>query len=195
MKTTSLPRSQIVIGLLLAAVMVATRIHHFGSAIQLPDASLAIFFLVGVYLRPAWFFPLFLATAALIDYVAITVGGVSSWCVTPAYFFLIPTYASVWAAGRWYAPHHRDSWRTLVPLMGALVCGTTVAFLISNGSFYLFSGRFQDVTATTYAARVTRYLPSYVGYTFMYVLLAALVYATTAALTGLRIGHPVESKK
>jgi len=195
MQTVSLPRSQIVVALLLVLIMAATRFHHFGSAIQLPDASLAIFFLAGVYLRPAWFFPLFLATAALIDYVAITVGGVSSWCVTPAYFFLIPTYAAVWVAGRWYAPRHRDSWRTLAPLIGALALGTTVAFLISNGSFYLFSGRFQDVTTAAYAARVARYLPPYLGYTFIYVLLAAVVHATTVALTGLRTGHSVESKK
>ncbi|MHB8453683.1 MAG: hypothetical protein ACYDDO_03075 [Acidiferrobacterales bacterium] len=195
MKNLSSPGSQIAVAVSLIAVMIATRIHHFGSAIQLPDASLAIFFLVGIYLRPAWFFPLFLATAALIDYIAIAKGGVSSWCVTPAYFFLIPTYASVWAAGRWYAPHHRDSWLTLVSLMGALACGTTVAFLISNGSFYLFSGRFQGVAAATYAARVTRYLLPYVGYTFMYVLLAAMVHVSTVTLTGLRASRPVESKK
>jgi hypothetical protein len=37
----------------LAALRAATRFHHFGSAMYLPDASLAVFFLGGLYLRRA----------------------------------------------------------------------------------------------------------------------------------------------
>ncbi len=103
--------------------------------------------------------------------------------------------AAIWYAGRWYAPRHRDNWRTLTRLAGVLALGTAVAFLISNGSFYPFSGHFQDVTIAAYAARVTRHLPPYVGYTFMYVLLAAVAHATTVALTGLRTDHSVEGRK
>ncbi|WP_052700170.1 hypothetical protein [Methylocucumis oryzae] len=33
--------------LLLIALMVVTRYHHFGDALHLPDASLAVFFLAG----------------------------------------------------------------------------------------------------------------------------------------------------
>ena len=94
MNATAIPRTSLVIALLLAAVMAATRFHHFGSAISLPDASLAIFFLAGFYLRSPLLFAGFLAEAALVDYLAITYGGVSDWCISPAYVFLIPTYAS-----------------------------------------------------------------------------------------------------
>ena len=75
----------------LIALMVATRFHHFGDVLHLPDASLAVFFFAGFYPKKM-FFAFLLALAALIDYLAIE-NGTSGWCVTPAYVFLIPTYA------------------------------------------------------------------------------------------------------
>jgi hypothetical protein len=156
----------------LAALMLATRFHHFGSPVSLPDASWAVFFLSGFYLRPMVMFPLFLAEAALIDYAAIA-NGVSDWCITPAYGFLIPTYGSLWLAGRWYAGRACAAWRTLVPLTGALLTGTSVAFLISNGSFYLLSGYFTELGWGNYAMRVAKYFPLYFASTFIYVMLAA----------------------
>ncbi len=33
---------------ILALAMLATRFHHFGSSMNLPDASLAVFFLLGL---------------------------------------------------------------------------------------------------------------------------------------------------
>src|SRR5512137_506705 len=83
----------------LIALMVLTRFHHFGDVLHLPDASLAVFFFAGFYRKKA-FFGFLLALAALIDYLAIE-NGTSSWCVTPAYVFLIPTYAVMWFAGRY----------------------------------------------------------------------------------------------
>src|SRR3990167_728974 len=58
----------------LAALMAATRDHHFCSALHLPDASLAIFLLAGFYL-PRWAFPVLLVEAGLADYLAINYGG------------------------------------------------------------------------------------------------------------------------
>lgn len=182
MKTMSLSKTQIVIAIVLAAVMAATRIHHFGSVVTLPDASLAVFFLAGFYLRPAWLFPALLVEAGLLDYLAITFGGISDWCMSPAYFFLIPTYAVLLYAGRWYASRHRDAWRTLVPLFGALGLGIAGASLISNGSFYLFSGRYPDMGVIEYADLVARDLPSYALYMFAYVLIAAGVHVLMTGL-------------
>lgn len=52
--TATLPR--VGLFLVLALVMAATRINHFGA---LPDASWAVFFLAGFYLRGSarWAFP------------------------------------------------------------------------------------------------------------------------------------------
>lgn len=164
------------IALLLALLMVATRFHHFGSATHLPDASLAVFFLGGFYLRRPALFGCYLAAAALIDYLAITLGGVSDWCVTPAYAFLIPTYASLWLGGVWYARKHRMEWRTLAPFFGAVALGVSAAFLISNGSFYLLSGYFPEMGWIEYAARVAKYFPPYATAAAAYIVLAAALH-------------------
>ena len=164
------------IALLLALLMVATRFHHFGSATHLPDASLAVFFLGGFYLRRPALFGCYLAEAALIDYLAITLGGVSDWCVTPAYAFLIPTYASLWLGGVWYARRHRMEWRTLAPFFGAVALGASAAFLISNGSFYLLSGYFPEMSWIEYASRVAKYFAPYASAAVAYIVFAAALH-------------------
>ncbi len=154
----------LMISLLLAALMAATRFRPVGSAVGLHDASLAVFFLSGFYLR-SMFFPLFFAEAALIDYAAF-MGGQSDWCFTPAYLFLIPTYATLWWAGRGYARRYRPIWRTLLPLALALFFSASLAFLISNVSFYLLSGYFGEMGFGQYAAGVAQYYPPYVARPF-----------------------------
>ncbi len=166
--------------LLLALLMAATRFHHFGSATQLPDASLAVFFLGGFYLRRSVLLGCYLAQAALIDYLAISLGGVSDWCVTPAYAFLIPTYVSLWLGGVWYARRHRLEWRTLAPLAGAVFAGVSAAFLISNASFYLLSGYFPEMSWTEYASRVVKYYPPYAVAAIAYIGVAAALHALVA---------------
>ncbi|MBM3153552.1 MAG: hypothetical protein FJZ96_15320, partial [Chloroflexi bacterium] len=58
---TCAPRTQALIGGSLLAVMLATRFHHFGDALHLPDASWALFFLAGFYLARVWLPVLLLA--------------------------------------------------------------------------------------------------------------------------------------
>lgn len=169
------------IGLALALLMAATRFHHFGAATLLPDASLAVFLLAGFYLRRSGLFAIYIAEAALIDYLAIAYGGVSDWCATPAYVFLVPAYASAWYAGVWYARRFRPEWRTVAPLFGGLLAGVSVWFLISNAGFYLFSGYFTDMSWSEYAARVAKYYPPYLWSASAYVALAAIVHALAAS--------------
>lgn len=169
------------LSLLLGAIMAATRFHPIGSAVGLHDASLAVFFLSGFYLRSAIFLPAFLGEAALVDYAA-TIGGGSDWRITPAYLFLIPTYAALWWGGRWYARRHRASWRTLLPLAGALFVGVSVAFLVSNAGFYLFSGYFGEMRFGQYAAEVAKYYPPYVAHPFFYVAFAVCFHLPLGAI-------------
>ena len=178
------PRQQpgsLAVGLILVALMVATRFNHFGSPVNLPDASLAVFFLAGLYLRRAIWFPVFIVAAGLMDWASIA-GGVSDWCVTAAYGFLIPTYAALWFAGRWYRRHARMELRTLMPLVGALGLGLVFAFAISNGSFYLFSDYFAELAWTDYMRGVIGYFPAYAGYAVMYTMMALGVHAAVLAL-------------
>ena len=107
-------RNTLVLALALSALMWATRGHHFMSVTHLPDASWAIFFLLGFYFRQkVMILPLFLAQAAVIDYVSITHFGVDDYCVTSAYPFLLPAYSALWLAGRWCAIHIQQNVRGL----------------------------------------------------------------------------------
>jgi len=152
----------------LIALMVLTRFHHFGDVLHLPDASLAVFFFAGFY-RKRMFFGFLLALAALIDYLAIE-NGTSGWCVTPAYVFLIPTYAVMWFAGRYCLTFKAMKIAELVKSAGLLTLATSAAFAISNGSFYLFSSRYEDLSLGEYFVRVAQYYPSYVGFALIYVV-------------------------
>jgi len=173
--------SSLLIVVLLAAVMAATRYHHFGSSTYLPDASFAVFLLAGFYVRSPWVPVLLSIEAALLDSATIA-GGVSAFCVTPAYAFLIPAYGVLWLGGRIYDRVHRWRWPTLLPLSTVVLISVALAFLISSGSFYLFSGYFPEMSGLEYAERVAQYFPAYLASTCLYVAMAAGV--QLAARTG-----------
>ena len=171
-------RSQILIGLALAGLMAATRGQAFAPLGQhLPDASLAAFFLAGFYLRPAWVFAALLALATLIDLTAIGWGGVSAYCLSPAYWLLIPAYATLWGAGRWYRSIHRPALSTL-PRLGALLIGAGVlSEAFASGGFYLLSGRFEP-TPIGFGYSLVSYLPGTLVALLVYVSAAAAIHLT-----------------
>lgn len=175
---------------LLAIAMAATRYHHFGDALHLPDASLAVFFIAGASIMFAWAFPVLLLEAGVIDWLATSVGGVSDWCLSPAYWFLIPTYACLWFGGRWYAQRHEYTAHTLLPLAGSVFVTASLAFLISNGSFYALSGRFPDLSWVDYAARVAHYYLPYVLTAGAYIAATAVGVVIWTALARLRARTP-----
>lgn len=164
----------------LIALMALTRFHHFGDALHLPDASLAVFFFAGFY-RKNSFFVFLLALAGLIDYLAIA-NGTSAWCVSPAYVFLIPTYAVMWLAGRYCARFKTLNWHHLAISFGLLALSASAAFIISNGSFYLFSGRYDELPWGPYFAAITQYYLPYVSSALVY---AAVAYALVKLLNSL----------
>lgn len=170
----------------LAALMAATRFNHFGSAVSLPDASYAVFFLGGLYLARsarlsmAAFIALILE-AGLIDYYATSVQGISDWCMTPAYWFLVPTYGSLWLVGYWFAHRHTGEGRTmegkaLFALVFAAWAASSFAFVFSNATFYLFSERYAEMSAAEYTSRVAQYYVSYVSVALLYIACAVAVH-------------------
>lgn len=171
-------RHQFAIGLVLIALFAVTRGYHTPTLMQaLPGASWAAFFLAGVYLRPAWMLAVLLGLTAFLDYAAIAWGGVSDFCVSPAYVALIPAYASLWLAGRWYATRHRFVWATLVPFAASIVVGAAVCELFSSGAFYFLSGRFAEPTLVGFDTRLVRYFPSDLGAVAFYAVMAAAAHA------------------
>lgn len=180
--TPMLSRSEFAIGLALAALMTSTRSHHFATALHLPDASWAVFFLAGLYLRPWWMFPALLALAGASDYLAINVFSVSDFCVSPAYGFLAPAYGALWLAGRWYAGRYRFALFTLIPLVASVLAGAALCELFSSGGFYFFSGRFAETSLAEFGSRLVRYFPPSLASMTFYIALAATAHAALGAL-------------
>ena len=173
----------------LVALMLATRFHHFGTALHLPDASMAIFFLGGLYLRRHWQFAVFVALAVVTDWAAISLAGVSDFCVTPAYSFLLPAYAVLWYGGRLCTDRVQPTWTSAaLPLLAGLACAS-LSFAISNGAFYWIGGRHPDATIAGWLAGLLQWGPLFVRTTMAYLVAAAIVHALVArALAGREAG-------
>jgi len=152
------------------AFMLATRFHHFGDALHLPDASWAIFFIAGFYLSPLWLVGLIIEAVA-IDAVAVGWLNVSAYCLTPAYGFLLAAYGVLWQSGRWLAKR-----QTLGALIGAAGISVVLAFVMSNVSFYWLGGQVAQPNWTEFGAQFMRYMPMYLGVAWLYIGITALAH-------------------
>lgn len=175
-------RNTVILVVVLAVMMWATRGLHVATPTHFPDASWAIFFMLGFYFRQSILLPIFLAQAALIDYFAITQFGVDAYCVTPAYAFLLPAYSALWLAGRWYAARYQPHARTLPVLALAAVGGAAVCELISSGSFYFLGEHFANTSLTVFASRLVQYFPANLEGVVLYLSIAALAHALFVSL-------------
>lgn len=181
MKTMTGPRLA-TLALLLVLAMAATRFKHVGDALHLPDASMAVFFLGGVYLRRHLLFALMVALAVLLDWASIRYAGVSDFCVTAAYAFLPLAYAVLWYAGRAYAPRLGSRPGALAGAFGVALLAAVASFAISNGAFYWLGGRYAEPNVAQYLARLWQWGPLFVRTTMGYVAVALAVHAVCARL-------------
>ncbi len=176
----------------LVVLMAMTRYHHFGSSVSLPDASYAVFLMGGLFLgrvRAGWtILTLLLVEAVLVDYYAINFQGISAWCVTSAYGFLLLAYAVLWFMGRWYAPRNNLTGKGLFGLFATSVAAGSLAFVIANVSFYLLSGYFGSMSVMEYSSRVAQYFGSYVEVTVIYTGCGVVVQMINALMTGKQHG-------
>ena len=171
----------------LIALMIMTRFEHFGSALHLPDASLAVFFFAGFYRKKA-LLGFLLALAAIIDAVAIQ-NGASSYCISPAYVFLIPTYSVMYLAGYYCLRFKSLSLSSLGMQLSTVFLAASVAFGISNYSFYLLAGRFDDLSLSQYAERVAQFYTPYVGSVLLYATFIYGLMLLVKALPALKINQ------
>ena len=174
-----------VTGCMLLLVLIITRSGHFGTSLKLPDASWAVFWLSGAFAIRWWWTAIFMVAAAIVDYIVIS-HGVSSYCVTPAYPFLIPTYAALWGAGRWVSQSLGFEWQSLLRVAVSVLNGVTVAFIISNYSFYLFSGNFASLTTWQFTQATMQYWPAYLLHVTVYVVTGLLIHSISEAIRTLR---------
>lgn len=176
MSTLLTRRPALVAGLALFGLMAATRSHHVGDWNALPDASWAIFFLAGLWLAPRVWLPVLMAFAVGIDFAATTWGGVSDFCITGAYWMLLPTYAVLYAGGRLVAG------RGAAALAGGTLAAAACAEILSGGSFYFGSGYFAQPTLAGYAGEFVNYFLTSLGVMVLYVAVAVLVRAAVESV-------------
>ena len=184
--------------LILGLLMAATRSHHFA---VVPDASWAVFFVAGFYFsstgpartgagnglsgrkRSLLAFALLMTLAVATDFFVIRNQGMDFWshyCVSPAYWFLVPSYATLWFGGAWLrARNHGLRPRDLGLLLASAVVAASACYLVSNGSFYWISA---SVPARSLGGWIENlgdwYLP-FVQTTLMYIGIAAALHVAT----------------
>jgi hypothetical protein len=165
----------------LSAMMWLTRGHHLASLAHLPDASWAIFFVVGFYFSSFAVIALFLAQAFLIDYLVLTQLGVGQSCFTVAYSFLLPAYLSLWFAGKWLSKHYALNLTGFKSFIFATVAGVFVCELISSGSYYLINVP-GAASIGEFMSRQALYLPHALLNTMGYLILALVAHLVITAM-------------
>lgn len=180
------------IGLLaiLALTMAATRISHFGA---FPDASWAVFLAAGFYLRGSlrWAFPLLFALGVLVDFLVISAQGLSFWshyCVSPAYWFLLPAYAVMAFAGvQLRARHVSANAASAAWLVGLGLVAISVCFVISNGSYYWLADSVAAPSMDGWLKNLGDWYLPYLRSNAMYLAIGAFVH-----VLGVRIARSVQ---
>ena len=120
---------------------------------------------------------LVLAAAVAVDYVAISQFGVSDFCISQAYLALIPAYAALFAAGRWFAGQYQgETWLSLGKLMMAVVLGFALSEVISSGSFYALSGTSTALSWGGFAEQLVKYSPHGLYIMSFYLTVAAFLH-------------------
>lgn len=183
--TPRMRRSELSILMALIAFMAVTRLNHFDA---LPDGSWAAFFIGGYALRrfTAWAFPLLMLLAIAVDIWVISGQGISFWqhyCVSIAYWMLIPAYFCLWAGGQWLAKQGGGKGANRI-IRGAISLLVSVALcqLISQGSFYWLSDSVANKTFSGWLNNYGTWLWPYLQTTAMYVAIAAIIAAAFSAI-------------
>ena len=142
------------VALALATVMAATRLGHFGEYGGPLDASWAVFFLAGLWLRDLRLFPAYFVLGWIVDLAAFALGTPTN-CYSIAYLFLIPAYGALFVAGRWAAD------RGYAAIGLGVVASACVTFVIANLGMFWLAPSPSAPTLTSFAAAVAGYFPGY----------------------------------
>ena len=187
---TKLPSTKpLIIAAALAFFMLLTRGSHVLTAVSLPDASLVLFLLGGLYLRRVGWFAAFFALATVIDFGAAAIDPAQGFCLTNGYWGLIPSYAAMWLGGVFLSKQDTFANKNIVSYAAVGMFTTFVAFVISTQTYYLFSGRFPASGLFASMQHGWEYLPSWMGFSAMYF---AIVWLSVALIRSLK---PVQAVK
>jgi len=171
-------KTYLLIFAILSALMVMTRPYHFASALHLPSASLAVFFLGGFFLKTNKTFWGLFALSVSIDLASSYARGAFGDCITVSYPFLVVGYFTLWQTGKYcfFNIQQTNIALAITKNLAGLFIASSVAFFISNGSYYFMSGKFPDLSWMQYSTRVAKYYLPYIQSPFLYVILGLAIY-------------------
>lgn len=165
---------QIIIAGLLLVIMLASRaevIPYF------QDASWAMLFALGFYIRPYFAIALFLIAIMGIDFAQIAArGGHQDYYLSPSYLFIIPAYFSLWWAGRFFSKRYSDDLKGLILFITCSVMGIIICHLISAAGYYWMSMKFINLSLDEFISRTLDFLPLALQVNLMYLSVIALLH-------------------
>jgi hypothetical protein len=140
--------------LILVPWMTLSRGFHF------MDGSVMIFMIAAIFIRTQYVFWALAFLAMAIDIVVIgTQYGYDSlikYCVgSAAYYYLFFAFGAMWWMGKVYASHFAGKY---IPFIILALIGTFMYETIAAGSYYMFSGDFENPNWADWWANEPKYM-------------------------------------
>lgn len=164
-----------------AFFMLLTRGSHVLTHVSLPDASIVLFLLGGLFLKRTGWFIAFFILATVIDFGAAAFDPAQGFCLTNGYWGLIPAYGVMWLGGLWLSKQTKAFNTLPYALVG--LSTSFLAFVISTQTYYLFSGRFPAQGVIESMKHGWTYLASWIGYAAFYFTSVWLIAYVASHLT------------
>jgi hypothetical protein len=109
--------------------------------------------------------------------IAACIGlGVSNYCVTPDYWFIVPSYAALWVGGSWLHRHHSIDLRGIASFAGSVGVAVSLCFFLSNASFYWIGGRVAGRTWDGWLTNMSAWYWPFLRVPLVYIGVAALIH-------------------
>lgn len=171
----------LLIAMAFAFFMLLTRGSHVLTHVSLPDASIVLFLLGGLFLKRTGWFIAFFILATVIDFGAAAFDPAQGFCLTNGYWGLIPAYGVMWLGGLWLSKQTKAFNTLPYALVG--LSTSFLAFVISTQTYYLFSGRFPAQGVIESMKHGWTYLASWIGYAAFYFTSVWLIAYVASHLT------------
>jgi hypothetical protein len=170
----NLNKSKISLVLFLTIIMFASRGSHFLTEFSFPDASLIIFLTLGIFCPSFILFTLFFILGTLIDFGTVAFDLTKASYLTDGYWGLIPAYYLMFVCGQLIKSKNLLNNINLFVMI--LLGSTTLAFIISTNTYYMFSGHFGNPSLLESILQGWNYYPGYLIPNIIYGLIFYGIY-------------------